>query len=94
MDSPQYQLNNLNPGAVVNWSKAIAWGFTTDGWSGGAYSLISDCFQKVNDDSTKLYSTGAVVQRGVIWQMENGARIAWGGYNIYFPVSAKAVCLR
>ena len=25
VDSPQYQLNNLNPGAVINWSKAIAW---------------------------------------------------------------------
>lgn len=76
IDAPQYQLNNLNPGAVVNWSKAIAWGFSTDGWSGGEHSLISDCFQKVNDDSTKLYSTGAVVQRGVVWQMENGTSCA------------------
>lgn len=73
IDSPQYQLNNLNPGAVVLWAKAIAWGFSTDGWSGGEQSLISDCFSKVNDDSHKLYSTGAVVQRSVIWQMENGA---------------------
>lgn len=48
------------------------WGFTTDGWSAGEYSLISDTFTKVNDDSTKLFYTGAVVQRGVYWQMENG----------------------
>ena len=73
IDSPQYQLNNLNPGAVVLWAKSIAWGFSTDGWSGGEQSLISDCFSKVNDDSHKLYSTGAVVQRSVVWQMENGA---------------------
>lgn len=25
VDSPQYQLNNLNPGANISWSKAIAW---------------------------------------------------------------------
>ena len=72
MDSPQYQLNNLNPGAVISWAKSIAWAFTTDSWSAGEFSLISDCFSKVNDDTTKLYNTGAVVQRSVIWQMENG----------------------
>ena len=35
-------------------------------------SRVEDSFQKVNDDSTKLFNTGAVVQRCTIWQMENG----------------------
>lgn len=26
----------------------------------------------MNDDSTKLYGTGSIVQRGVFWQLENG----------------------
>ena len=53
-------------------SQAIAWGFTTDGFSGGEYSVVEDSFQKVNDDSTKLYNTGAVVQRCVLWQVREG----------------------
>jgi hypothetical protein len=72
VDSPQYQIDNLAPGAEIHWAKAIAWGFSTDGWSAGEYSLVSDSFNKVNDDSSKLYNTGSVVQRGVFWQMENG----------------------
>ena len=72
IDSPQYQLNSLGPGGRVSFAKAIAWGFTTDGWSSGEYSMIEDSFQKVNDDSTKLFNTGATVQRCTIWQMENG----------------------
>ena len=39
IDSPQYQLNNLGPGGRVSFAKAIAWGFSTDGWSGGEYSV-------------------------------------------------------
>ena len=34
IDSPQYQINNEAPGGRVRYAKAIAWGFTTDGWSG------------------------------------------------------------
>jgi hypothetical protein len=72
VDSPFYQIRSYAPGATIRFAKAIAWGFSTDGWSGGQYSLVEDCFNKVNDDATKLYRTGSVVQRGVYWQMENG----------------------
>jgi hypothetical protein len=72
IDSPQYQIKSYYPGGTIRFAKAIAWGFSTDGWSAGEYSLVEDSFNKVNDDSHKIYSTGSVVQRVVVWQMENG----------------------
>ena len=68
VDSPQYQIDNYAAGAQMRFVKAIAWAFSSDGWSGGEFSLVEDSFFKVNDDSVKLYSTGSVVQRSVIWQ--------------------------
>jgi len=72
IDSPQYQGNTFAPRGTIRWAKSIAWGFTTDGFGGGEYSLVEHCFFKVNDDSSKLYFTGQVVQNNVYWQMENG----------------------
>jgi hypothetical protein len=34
--------------------------------------MLAIAVNKVNDDSTKLYATGSIVQRGVFWQLENG----------------------
>lgn len=42
VDSPQYQINSYGPGGVIRFAKAIAWGYSTDGWSSGEYSLIED----------------------------------------------------
>eukprot|EP00930_Biecheleria_cincta_P056901 TRINITY_DN42917_c0_g1_i1.p1 TRINITY_DN42917_c0_g1~~TRINITY_DN42917_c0_g1_i1.p1 ORF type:complete len:650 (-),score=88.11 TRINITY_DN42917_c0_g1_i1:20-1744(-) len=72
VDSPQYQIFSWAPRNIIRWAKAIAWGYTTDGWSSGAYSTVEHCFFKVNDDSSKLFDTGVLVQHNVYWQMENG----------------------
>ena len=67
--------------------KAIAWGYSTDGWSGGEFSVVEDSFFKVNDDSSKLFFTGSLVQRNVYWQMENGCpfMMSWNtGINVGF----------
>lgn len=72
VDSPQYQINAFAPRGIIRYAKAIAWGYTTDGWGSGEYSIVEHCFFKVNDDSSKLYFTGMLVQHNVYWQMENG----------------------
>lgn len=72
VDSPQYQIFSWAPNNIIRWAKAIAWGFTTDGWGSGSYSITEHCFYKVNDDSSKLFFTGNVFKNNVYWQMENG----------------------
>jgi hypothetical protein len=72
LNSPQYNVRIYGPNTTMQWTKCISWGYSTDGLSGGEGSIIQDSFIKVNDDSTKLFSTGMLFQRLVIWQMENG----------------------
>ena len=87
IDAPHYQIRSYGPGGTIRWAKAVAWGFSTDGWSLGAYSLTEDSFFKVNDDSVKMFYTGTLVQRLVIWQMENGCpfMMSWNtAHNVGF----------
>lgn len=87
VDSPMYQSYTFAPRGTIRWVKSIAWGFTTDGFGGGEYSLVENCFFKVNDDSSKLFFTGAVVRNNVYWQMENGCPLmmSWNtAYNAGF----------
>ena len=53
----------------------------TDGYSLGAQGLAEDSFVKVNDDSLKLYGSGAIAQRVVVWQQENGCAVM-GSWNL------------
>jgi len=87
LDSPMYQSYTFAPRGTIRWIKSIAWGFTTDGFGGGEYSLLEHCFFKVNDDSSKLFFTGMVVRNNVYWQMENGCPLmmSWNtAYNAGF----------
>ena len=47
VDSPFYQIRNYAMGGRISFAKAIAWGFSTDGWSAGQYSMVEDSFNKV-----------------------------------------------
>jgi hypothetical protein len=83
IDAPNYQVRSYGAGGTIRWAKAIAWGFSTDGWSLGAYSVTEDSFFKVNDDSVKMFFTGSLIQRVVIWQMENGCpfMMSWNTHD-------------
>ena len=63
IDAPHYQVRSYGAGGTIRFAKGIAWGFSTDGWSLGSYSLTEDSFFKVNDDSVKMFFTGSVIQR-------------------------------
>ena len=81
LNSPKYQLDAGYPYTTVNWTKAIAWGYSTDGFTGGSQSLVEHSFLKVNDDSLKPFGTGFLVSDVVIWQMENGCAVM-GSWNL------------
>ena len=81
LNSPQYQLSADYPYTTVRWVKAIAWGYSTDGFTGGAQTLIEHSFVKVNDDSLKPYGTGTLISDVVLWQMENGCAVM-GSWNL------------
>jgi hypothetical protein len=42
VDSPQYQSGVWGKGVQIRFAKAIAWGYTTDGWSTGKCSFSSE----------------------------------------------------
>ena len=86
INSPKYNVDAAYPYTNISWVKAIAWGFSTDGYSGGAQSIIQNSFVKVNDDSLKPYATGTLVQNIVVWQMENGCAVM-GSWNLNNDVS-------
>lgn len=81
LNSPQYQLAAYYPYTTVSWVKAVAWGYSTDGYTGGAQSLIEHSFAKVNDDSLKPFGTGTLVTDVVLWQGENGCAVM-GSWNL------------
>jgi hypothetical protein len=81
LNSPKYNLDAGYPYTTVNWTKAIAWGYSTDGFSGGSQSLVESTFIKVNDDALKPFGTGTLVSDVVIWQMENGCAVM-GSWNL------------
>ena len=78
-NSPHFNLVLAGRKHVVRNVKMISWWFSTDGVGCGPEGLVEDCFLKVNDDAVKLYHSGMVVRRCVIWQCENGApfQISW-----------------
>lgn len=79
VNAPHYNIEMAGAKNVVRNVKMISWHFSTDGVSTGRDGLVEDCFFKVNDDAIKLYWSGMVVRRCVIWQLENGApfQISW-----------------
>ena len=79
VNSPHYNIVLAGRRHVVRNVKMIGWWFSTDGVGCGPEGLVEDCFFKVNDDAVKLYHSGMVVRRCVIWQCENGApfQISW-----------------
>ena len=81
LNSPQYHLDGGYPRTLVQWVKAIAWGYSTDGFTGGAQSLFQRSFLKVNDDALKPFGTGTLARDIVLWQMENGCAVM-GSWNL------------
>ncbi len=79
VQAPHYNLTFSGRDHVTRHVKMISWDFSTDGVGAGVRGLVEDCFFKVNDDAIKLYWSGQVARRNVIWQMENGAcfQISW-----------------
>jgi hypothetical protein len=71
--SPHYNIVARGDRSVVRNVKMMGWWYGTDGIATGTNGLVEDCFIKANDDALKLYRSGLVVRRCVIWQMENGA---------------------
>lgn len=81
LNSPKYNLDAGYPYTTVRWVKAIAWGYSTDGFSGGSQSLFEFSFLKVNDDSLKPFGVGTLATDIVLWQMENGCAVM-GSWNL------------
>ena len=81
LNSPKYHLDGGYPYTTVNWTKAIAWGYSTYGFTGGSQSLIETSFLKVNDDSLKPFGTGTLVTGVIVWQLENGCAVM-GSWNL------------
>jgi hypothetical protein len=79
VESPHYQILLRGDDCVVRNVKLMGWWFGTDGVGTGRRGLVEDCFLRCNDDALKLYNSGMLVRRCVIWQMENGApfQISW-----------------
>jgi hypothetical protein len=84
LDSPKYNVDSGWPYTTVAWVKAIAWAFSTDGFTAGAQAFFHDSFLKVNDDSLKLFGSGALAANIVLWQMENGC-VVMGSWNLNTP---------
>ncbi len=79
VESPHYQILLRGADCVVRNVKLLGWWFGTDGIGIGPRGLVEDSFLRCNDDALKLYHSGMVVRRCVIWQMENGApfQLSW-----------------
>jgi len=79
VESPHYQILLRGDDCVVRNVKLMGWWFGTDGIGTGRRGLVEDSFLRCNDDALKLYQSGMVVRRCVIWQMENGApfQLSW-----------------
>jgi hypothetical protein len=73
IESPHYNVLLRGENCVVRNTRMIGWWYGTDGIGIGPNGRIEDCFFQVNDDSIKIYNSGLVVSRCVIWQLENGA---------------------
>lgn len=84
VNSPKYNIDTPYPYATARWVKAVSWAFSTDGWGGGAQGLLQDSFFMVNDDAVKLYGSGLVAERVVIWQQSNGCALM-GSWNLPLP---------
>jgi len=81
LNSPKYHLDAGYSYTTVRWVKAIAWGYSTDGLTGGAQSLFETSFLKVNDDALKPFGIGTLATDIVLWQMENGCAVM-GSWNL------------
>jgi len=81
LNSPKYHLEAGYSYTTVRWVKAIAWGYSTDGLTGGSQSLFEASFLKVNDDSLKPFGVGTLATDIVLWQMENGCAVM-GSWNL------------
>lgn len=79
VDSPHYIVIAQGADSVVRNIKTIGWHYGTDGVGIGPRGLVEDCFLKCNDDALKVYASGMIVRRCVIWQLENGApfQLSW-----------------
>jgi len=79
VDSPHYNILLRGTDCRVAGVKILGWWFGTDGIGLGARGRVEDCFLRCNDDALKLYHSGMIVRRCVIWQMENGApfQLSW-----------------
>ncbi len=66
----------------TRYCKMFGWWHQTDGWGGGDYAVIEDCFIKANDDFIKLYNLEQRVSNVVLYKQVNGAgiQLGWGSY--------------
>jgi hypothetical protein len=58
--------------------KLFAWTISSDGISGGAGSLVKDCFLKVADDNIHFHVTGMKVIDNVVWLQGAGSALQMG----------------
>ena len=79
VESPHYKILLRGDDCIVKNVKLLGWWFGTDGVGLGRRGLVEDSFLRCNDDALKLYNSGMVVRRCVIWQLENGApfQLSW-----------------
>jgi len=75
INSPHTNLDLNAPYTTARWVKAVAWGYGTVGWVGGAQAYLHNSFFRVNDDAVQLYGTGSLAQSVVLWQGENGCAV-------------------
>lgn len=73
VDPPKYYFRTYaTKMSIRNVKFAVAWTYNTDGFVTGPNTTIKDSFVRSNDDTFKLYSNGMLIERIVIWQLENG----------------------
>ena len=58
--------------------KLFAWPMCSDGISGGAGSLVKNCFFKVNDDTIHFHVSGLKVIDNVVWLQQFGSALQMG----------------
>ncbi len=58
--------------------KMMGWWHQTDGWGGGDYAVVENCFMKADDDFVKLYNYKQEVRNIVMYKQINGAAIQFG----------------
>ncbi|MEI8203967.1 MAG: T9SS type A sorting domain-containing protein, partial [Bacteroidota bacterium] len=80
LDSPQgYQgIIAYGSNSIVKNIKMIAWAMESDVGVLGNYSLMQDCFLKINDDILKPISIGMIIKDNVVWQQMAGSVIQLG----------------